>query len=375
MSNINSRRYFITGGGTGGHIYPAMAVADVLAELGEDVEIYYVGNPNNLEYSIVQQKGYKFLPVYVKGMPRKIGFRFIWWAFKLGIAVLQSLFYLNKYKPKAIFGTGGYVSAPIMLASIIEGKTPFMMHDCDAQPGLVTRKLSPYAAAVSLAFEKAKSYVKNDNCRVNGNPLRPRFRTLNKGLARAGLTLDYKRPVLLVMGGSQGAKSIDDAFVEIIKELSVVNNIQIIFQTGKRNYQDVMERLEKIYPNNHRDKNLIIRPYFDDMVTVLKAADIVISRAGSLSLSEIFASDVAPVLVPYPHAASDHQRQNAKFVEEKGACIYLEDSETNPNTLKAVINNLLEDEELQTKLRENASKLAQFDALKNIVEQFVEVNG
>lgn len=375
MSNINSRRYFITGGGTGGHIYPAMAVADVLAELGEDVEIYYVGNPNNLEYSIVQQKGYKFLPVYVKGMPRKIGFRFLWWAFKLGIAVLQSLFYLNKYKPKAIFGTGGYVSAPIMLASIIEGKTPFMMHDCDAQPGLVTRKLSPYAAAVSLAFEKAKSYVKNDNCRVNGNPLRPRFRTLNKGLARAGLTLDYKRPVLLVMGGSQGAKSIDDAFVEIIKELSVVNNIQIIFQTGKRNYQDVMERLEKIYPNNHRDKNLIIRPYFDDMVTVLKAADIVISRAGSLSLSEIFASDVAPVLIPYPHAASDHQRQNAKFVEEKGACIYLEDSETNPNTLKAVINNLLEDEELQTKLRENASKLAQFDALKNIVEQFVEVNG
>ena len=375
MSNINSRRYFITGGGTGGHIYPAMAVADVLAELGEDVEIYYVGNPNNLEYSIVQQKGYKFLPVYVKGMPRKIGFRFLWWAFKLGIAVLQSLFYLNKYKAKAIFGTGGYVSAPIMLASIIEGKTPFMMHDCDAQPGLVTRKLSPYAAAVSLAFEKAKSYVKNDNCRVNGNPLRPRFRTLNKGLARAGLTLDYKRPVLLVMGGSQGAKSIDDAFVEIIKELSVVNNIQIIFQTGKRNYQDVMERLEKIYPNNHRDKNLIIRPYFDDMVTVLKAADIVISRAGSLSLSEIFASDVAPVLIPYPHAASDHQRQNAKFVEEKGACIYLEDSETNPNTLKAVINNLLEDEELQTKLRENASKLAQFDALKNIVEQFVEVNG
>ena len=205
--------------------------------------------------------------------------------------------------------------------------------------------------------------------------MRPRFRTLNKGLARAGLTLDYKRPVLLVMGGSQGAKSIDDAFVEIIKELSVVNNIQIIFQTGKRNYQDVMERLEKIYPNNHRDKNLIIRPYFDDMVTVLKAADIVISRAGSLSLSEIFASDVAPVLIPYPHAASDHQRQNAKFVEEKGACIYLEDSETNPNTLKAVINNLLEDEELQTKLRENASKLAQFDALKNIVEQFVEVNG
>lgn len=373
MSNINSRKYFITGGGTGGHIYPAMAVADVLAELGDDVEIYYVGNPNNLEYSIVQQKRYKFLPVYVKGMPRKIGFKFVWWAFKLGIAVMQSLYYLHKYKPNAIFGTGGYVSAPIMIASILEGKTPFMMHDCDAQPGLVTRKLAPHAAAVSLAFDKAQNFIKNNNCNINGNPLRPRFKTLNKGLARAGLTLDYKRPVLLVMGGSQGAKSIDDAFVEIIKELSVVNNLQIIFQTGKKNYQNVMERLEKIYPNNHRDKNLIIRPYFDDMVTVLKAADIVISRAGSLSLSEIFASDVAPVLIPYPHAASDHQRRNAKFVEEKGACIYLEDSETNPNTLLAIVNNLLEDEELQTRLKTNASKLAQFDALQHIVHQFVEI--
>lgn len=373
MSNTNSRKYFITGGGTGGHIYPAMAVADVLAELGDDVEIYYVGNPNNLEYSIVQQKGYTFLPVYVKGMPRKLGFKFIWWAFKLGIAVLQSVFYLNKYKPKAIFGTGGYVSAPIMIASVLEGKTPFMMHDCDAQPGLVTRRLAPYASAVSLAFESAKDFIKNENCAVNGNPLRPRFKTLSKGLARAGLTLDYNRPVLLVMGGSQGAKSIDDAFVEIIKELSVVNNIQIIFQTGKKNYQDVMDRLEKIYPNHHRDKNVIIRPYFDDMVTVLKAADIVISRAGSLSLSEIFASDVAPVLIPYPHAASDHQRRNAKYVEEKGACIYLEDSETNPNTLKAIVTNLLEDEELCTRLKENSSKLAQFDALQHIVEQFVKL--
>ncbi len=373
MSNICSKKYFITGGGTGGHIYPAMAVADTLAEMGEDVEIFYVGNPNNLEYSIVQQKGYKFLPVYIKGMPRKFGFKFLWWGFKLSIAVLQSLYYLNKYKPDGIFGTGGYVSAPIMIASILQKKTPFMMHDCDAQPGLVTRKLAPYAASVSLAFDKAKNFINNKNCQVNGNPLRPRFKTLTKGLARAGLTLDYNRPVLLVMGGSQGAKSIDDAFVEIVKELSTVNNIQVIFQTGKKNFMDVTERLEKLYPHYNKDKNIIVRPYFDDMVTVLKSADIVISRAGSLSLSEIFASDVAPVLIPYPHAASDHQRRNAKFVEEQGACIYLEDKDTNPNSLKEIITKLLNDNELQNKLRQNCAKLAQFDALSNIVNQFIKV--
>ena len=238
---------------------------------------------------------------------------------------------------------------------------------------MIKQKLAPYAASVSLAFDKAKDYITNKNCQVNGNPLRPRFKTLTKGLARAGLTLDYNRPVLLVMGGSQGAKSIDDAFVEIVKELSTINNIQIIFQTGKKNYMDITERLEKLYPHYNKDKNIIVRPYFDDMVTVLKSADIVISRAGSLSLSEIFASDVAPVLIPYPHAASDHQRRNAKFVEEQGACIYLEDKDANPNSLKEIINKLINDNELQTRLRSNCAKLAQFDALDNIVKQFLEV--
>ena len=369
---MSKKTYFITGGGTGGHIYPAIAVADELISNPENT-VYYVGNPDNLEYGIAEQKGYNFLPVHVKGMPRKLSLHFIFWGIQLCFAILKSLYYLHKYKPDMIFGTGGYVSAPILIAAAITGKVPYMLHDCDMQPGIVTRKLAPKAKCVSLAFEGAKNFINCQYCFVNGNPLRPAFKSLTKSKAKENLGLKPDRPVLCVMGGSQGSKSIDKAFVEIIKELSTVNNLQIIFQTGKKNYQSVMERLEKIYPNNHRDKNIIVRPYFDDMVTVVKASDIVISRAGSLSLSEIFASDVAPVLIPYPHAASDHQRRNAKFVEEKGACVYLEDSETNPNTLLAIVNNLLEDEELQTRLRTNASKLAQFDALQHIVQQFVEV--
>jgi len=374
MSNIFSKKtYFITGGGTGGHIYPAMAVADALSKSGENIELYYVGNPNNLEYSICEQKGYKFLPVSVKGMPRKIDLSLIPWVFNLGISIVKSLFYISKYKPNGIFGTGGYVSAPIMIASILEGKTPFMMHDCDAKPGLVTRKLAPYASSVSLAFDKAKSFITNDNCIVTGNPLRPEFKTLSKKLAKETLNLEPDKKVLLVMGGSQGAKSIDNAFGEIIKELSEDNNLQIIFQTGKKNFSDVIERLEKIYPNYKKNKNILIKPYFDDMITILKASDIVISRAGSLSLSEIFASDTAALLIPYPHAASDHQRKNAKFVEEQGACIYLEDNDTDPNSLKEIILNLLNNEEKRNKLKENSTKLAQYDALKNIVNQFIKI--
>ena len=130
-------RFFITGGGTGGHIYPAIAVAESL----KDDEIYYIGNPKNLEFDIVAQKGYKFLGVNVHGMPRKIGFDLVKWMFQLGFAVLKSCYYIKKYKPDAIFGTGGYVSAPSLIAAGLLN-VPYMMHDCDAQPGLVTRKLS-----------------------------------------------------------------------------------------------------------------------------------------------------------------------------------------------------------------------------------------
>ena len=141
--------YFVTGGGTGGHIYPAIAVADELIK--RNYKVYYIGNPQNLEFDIVSHKEYQFLPVIVHGMPRQAGFYFIKWLFQLFLAVIKCIGYILKYKPKAVFGTGGYVSAPAMMAAKLLHK-PYMMHDCDAQPGLVTRKLAPYASVVSPAF-------------------------------------------------------------------------------------------------------------------------------------------------------------------------------------------------------------------------------
>ena len=193
-----------------------------------------------------------------------------------------------------------------------------MLHDCDAQPGLVTRKLAPDAKCVSVAFDCAVNCLKNDNCKVNGNPIRDAFKTLSKSEARENLGLEDKL-TLCVMGGSQGARSINDAAVEILKTLSSTYNVQIIFQTGKKNFERVIEQLIRIYPEYESDKNLLVKPYFEDMVTVLKASDIAVSRSGSLSISEICASGIAPIFVPYPHAAADHQRKNAKFMVDKNA--------------------------------------------------------
>ena len=358
-------KIFITGGGTGGHIYPAIAIADALAK--ENNEILYVGNPSNLEYDIVKQKGYKFLPINIKGMPRKVSLALFKWVFQLDLAVIKCCYYILKYKPDAVFGTGGYVSAPVLIAAKFL-RIPYMMHDCDAKPGLVSRRLSPYAACVSVAFESACAFLKNTNCQINGNPIRSEFKTLSKQEARKELEIQNKL-TLCIMGGSQGARSINDAAVAILEKLSKEFDLQIIFQTGKKNYDKVIEDLIKIYPNYENDKNLIIRPYFDNMVSILKASDIAVSRSGSLSIFEICASAIAPIYVPYPHAAADHQRKNAKFMVDKGAGIYIDDTEINEYTLYNAIKELVEDKDKLNSLQQKSLSLAHFDGTEKIVEQ------
>lgn len=363
--------FFVTGGGTGGHIYPAVAIADALIEKSE--KVFYVGNPKNLEFDIVKAKGYKFLPVNVHGMPRKKDFGIIKWCIELSFAIMKSCFYILKYKPDAVFGTGGYVSAPALIAAKIL-KIPYMMHDCDAKPGLVTRKLASGASAVSLAFDCAKNEIANDNCLINGNPIRKAFKTLSKTEARKNLGISDKT-TLCIMGGSQGARAINDAAVEIIKKLSKEFDLQIIFQTGKKNFERVIEQLIKIYPEYESDKNLIVKPYFDDMVTVLKVSDIAVSRAGSLSISELCASGVASILVPYPHAAADHQRKNAKYMQEKGASLYLDDDELNADTLSENILSLINSSQKLSELQNKALSLAKYDAVDEICKKLIEIAG
>ena len=216
-----------------------------------------------------------------------------------------------------------------------------------------------------MAFEKAKKFIPNKHTIVTGNPIRPEFKTMNQTEARINLGLKNKI-TLCIMGGSQGAKSINNTAVELIKELSKELNLQIIFQTGKKNYNQILNTLTKIYPNFEQDKNLIIKPYFEDMISVLKASDIVISRAGSLSLSEICASNLAPILVPYPYAAANHQRINAKNLLEMGACVYLEDKELEPNKLREIIFSIINNPVKMNYLKQNASHLAKYDAVHEI---------
>lgn len=363
--------YFITGGGTGGHIYPAIAIAEALRKDETTKDIYYIGNPNNLEYGIVKKAHFKFLPIKVSGMPRKIGWDFIKWGIELELANWKALYYLWRFKPDAILGTGGYVSAPALMASNLS-KTPYMIHDCDAQPGMVSKFVAPMAKQVSLAFEDSASYIRSNNISINGNPIREQFKTLTKEQARQNMNLENKTTIT-IMGGSQGAKSIDDATIQCLKQIFEKYDVQVIFQTGAKHYKNTIKALEDVYPEFEHNKNLVIKPYFDDMVTALKATDIAISRAGSLSLSEICACGIAPILIPYPYAAADHQRKNAKSLLNKNACLYLEDKETTGETLLEKLDELLSDPEKLASIQANTRALAKLDATQTIVEQLKKV--
>lgn len=367
----NKNVYFITGGGTGGHIYPAIAIADGLIAQDDTKEIYYVGNPNNMEYSIVKDKLYTFLPVLSSGMPRKLSFSFCKWIFQMIKGWLKCCNYIKKYKPKVVFGTGGYVSAPVLFAAITM-RVPFVMHDCDANPGLVTRLLAPCASSVSVAFESAKSQIKNKKCYVNGNPIRNKFSYLTKEIAKKDLGFSSDKITLCVMGGSQGAKRINAAILELIPKLVKDLGLQVIVQTGKKNYDEFIENLNNIYPSYSEEKALIVKPYFDDMITALKASDIAVSRAGSLSISELCASSAATIFIPYAYAAADHQRKNARYMVQMGAGMYLEDSDANSNTILKMICSLINNPQQLSEIKYNASKLAKYDAAEKIINQIKE---
>ncbi|MCM1338605.1 MAG: undecaprenyldiphospho-muramoylpentapeptide beta-N-acetylglucosaminyltransferase [Muribaculaceae bacterium] len=366
--------YFVTGGGTGGHIYPAIAVADELLTRETTGKIFYVGNPNNMEADIVSGKSYEFLPVVSSGMPRKLGFPLVKWMWQMFAATLKCCGYIDKYKPDVIFGTGGYVSAPVLIAGRLK-RVPYVLHDCDVMPGLVTRKFAKSAKSVSVAFPGAKKKLGFDESSqkvlVNGNPIRSEFKTLTKTQARELLGLGDKL-TLCIMGGSQGAKTINSAAVEILKILSTELNLQVIFQTGKKKFEEVESRLREVYPEYETDKNLIVRPYFDNMTEVLKASDIAVSRAGSLSISEICACKIAAFYVPYPYAAANHQYKNAKFMVDNEAALLISDDELTPQVLLAGLKDLLTNPEKLENLQQKAYRFAKPDAVYSIVEQINE---
>ena len=358
--------YFVAGGGTGGHIYPACAIMKTLLRNGvKNENIFYFGNKKGLEFEIAEQNNFNFLSYNVKGMPRKFSFTIFLWLIELFFATLKAMLYTLRYRPSVVFATGGYVCAPILFCAVIM-HIPYVLHDCDIQPGIVTRFFSRWANSVSLAFSDAEKFIKNKNISINGNPIRHEFKTISKTNARKELSLkdDF---VIMIMGGSLGAKTINKASLRILKEYGNKKGYQIIWQTGKKNFDIVTQKILEEF--QELPDNLLLQPYFDKMYLTLLASDVVISRAGSLSLSEICACSLPSILIPYPYASQNHQMKNAQCLYDKQAALILEDKDCSEESLYKILDDLIHNKELISSLSYNAYKLAKLDASDKIVEQ------
>jgi|InofroStandDraft_1065614.scaffolds.fasta_scaffold00110_87 UDP-N-acetylglucosamine--N-acetylmuramyl-(pentapeptide) pyrophosphoryl-undecaprenol N-acetylglucosamine transferase len=355
--NQHTKTFFLTGGGTGGHIYPCVSILNELKKQGYS-SIFYVGNKKNPEFEIITNMGENFLDVPVFGMPRKLSLKFLKWMILLFISIFKCLYYALKFKPDAVFAAGGYVSAPMVIVSNIL-KIPYIMHDSDAHPGIVTRAFSKNADTLNLAFKEGEKFIKAKRITHFKNPVRDEFFTVSKNEARQNFGLDNELCVL-IMGGSQGAKSINSAAIGAIKYFKDNKNVKIIFQTGKKNYEGVIASLQEQDCAVETLENAVIRPYFDKMYLPILAADIIISRAGSLSISEILAAKKPSILIPYPYAAADHQRKNAREIEKTGAALYIEDSDLTPEILIKTIEELiLNDKKLKDMIKSASSQITE----------------
>lgn len=338
-------RLVLTGGGTGGHIYPALAMAEQFREDAELESILYIGARGHLEEKLARARSLDFVGLEVSGMPRKLSGKLLSWPFQLTAAIIEVRRALLDFKPTIALGTGGYASAPALIASSLLG-VPFAIHEPDAHPGLVNRVLATRSSLVSCGMHGAYDRLKPKKGRivVNGNPVAKSFlNPLKRDAACAVLGLRSDLKTVLITGGSQGARAINEAVIKILPDLLKLEPpIQIIHQVGEKNIYECKEQIDALSLNNSR---YFLRDYFDDLSVPYAVSDLTICRAGAMTISELSVMGTPAIFIPYPFAAADHQTHNATYMASKGASIVIPQSQRLVETLKTELLQLLTDEE------------------------------
>jgi UDP-N-acetylglucosamine--N-acetylmuramyl-(pentapeptide) pyrophosphoryl-undecaprenol N-acetylglucosamine transferase len=367
-------RLVVTGGGTGGHIYPALAVAEML-QVDPTVEaVTYIGKTGGLESELVPQSGIAFEGIPFYGMPRGksplLPFRLLAWGWKLQRAVKLARRRLKELRPHVVFGTGGYVSAPVLMAAK-SLKIPYVVHEPDALPGLVNRLMSKDAAVITTSFSEGAEQLKHrpqQQVQVTGNPIRSNIGHLNRAAALKLLGLEWPldRPVLLITGGSQGARRLNTAVLEALPVLLNDLGFAVVHLTGKKLYDEMVAAVDAQDSALKTHPYYWVQPYSANMAALLALADVAVCRAGSLSLSEMYVCGIPTILVPYPYAAADHQRKNAQASVRAGASRMIEDADCTGQRLLDALRPLVEHPEQRAEMKAAALRLGHPDATAEI---------
>ena len=364
-------KVIVTGGGTGGHIYPALAIAQGLQERKKDCQILYVGTHAGMEARLVPGAGFSFQGVSGQGLPRRLGLETVKTVGKSFKALWETKEILRKFKPDLVVGTGGYVSGPVVLTAALFG-IPTLLHEQNALPGITNKILARFVKKVMVTFpDSIAHFGLSGKIVLVGLPVRPEIGKVSRGEGAKHFGLNPDKPTLLVTGGSRGARSLNQAMVSVLKHLEQRPEVQVIWATGKETYYETVKMLKDRGLRWQRPEWRVME-YLRDMPQAYAAADLCVSRAGAASLAELMVAGKPSILVPYPYAAENHQEYNAKALVQAGAASLILDRELNGERLWQEVAALLGEPQKLKIMAEEAKKLAQPEALAKIVDLCLE---
>ena len=354
---MKKNRFIISGGGTGGHIYPALSIADKINESFNNAEIKFVGAIGRMEMNIVPKNGYHIQGLWISGLQRSFSFKNIALPLKLTISFIQSIFIIIKYRPKFVIGTGGFASFPIVFISSIL-KIPTLIQEQNSFPGISNRLLSKYVNYIAVAYDKMEKYFPSNKLFLTGNPIRESIFNLNRHLdLKKELNIDESKIVISILGGSLGSDKINKTIEENI-DFIISQNVFMIWQCGKNYFKDYKK---------YNSESIFVTDFIDDIDSTYYSSDLIIARSGALTLSELAIVSKPAILIPSPNVAENHQLKNARKIEEKHACICIEEKDLDL-IFRNKLDLVLKDKKLQDELSLNISKTALPNASNDIVE-------
>jgi len=364
---LKSLNIVVTGGGTGGHVYPGLVVAQAL----KLHRVVYVGSKRGLEKKVTETYNIPFRaiisrPLVGQGILKKvIGLLF------MGIGFLQSFWFFLWFRPRVVLGTGGYVSSPVLLAAVAL-RIPSLLLEQNVLPGRTTRLLSRFVSRVLVSFGESKRFLPRAEIRVTGNPVRQEIGGMSKEEGCKKLGLSSEIPVIGVMGASQGARAINQALLQALPRMRD-KAWQIVHLTGQTHYAMVLEESKKSL------SGAILRylplPFLEEMAFFYAASDLIVARAGATSMAEIMLAGKPSILIPYPHAADNHQEMNARWLEERGGSILLLETALSAGSLIQEVERLITNPAKRIEMGETAKKAAPPNPLQSILANIEDVVG
>ena len=360
-------RIIISGGGTGGHIFPALSIADTIKTKYPDAEILFVGAENRMEMQRVPEAGYPIAGLPIMGFDRKNLLRNIKVLWKLFKSQIMAKKIIKNFSPQVVIGVGGYASGPT-LKMAAKMNIPTIIQEQNSYAGVTNKLLAKYAKIICVAYEGMERFFPHEKLKITGNPVRATLLSNKKSREECAKSMNIspEKRNILILGGSLGARSMNESVMNSLHEIATNTDVQFIWQTGKYYYNEIINRIQEIGKPN----NLIITYLISDMASELGAADLLISRAGAGSISEFALLEKAVILVPSPNVAEDHQTKNAMALVNNNAAILVNDNEAKDKLIPTALK-VIHDQERLTTLSYNINKMARPKAAEEIAEEAI----